>query len=437
MEVLSFRVILFDDDVASFTSAESNLKIKTYATVNEYSAERILASKQVFSAVFMNPEKFQLKGTKLIRSIHHHMPGVPIYFVVNGDQNIYEEMELQNLAIQKVIKKPLTYQMLHEILSPLTTKFSAEEILQEKTIDEKMEDTDFTPTLAMNYISGKVSYFDLFIRSKNGRYFKLFNVGDEFDPGRIERYYKKGVQYFYIRKSAQRHYLQFCDTLVEKLLREAKMPSLIKTRQVMNVGQETVKYLNQIGIDESSIKKVNQYVKKQIYVIKDMKLRLTEDIKSFLNDVTLYEHGVATSTVALLLSEAMGFQSDHIRRAISIAGLFHDIGLIKQEHEFTELSHPHYSKSILKKAKIDDPLILSAVEEHHERRDGTGFPTGLKAGLIAPLAEIIGISDYFVHLIVQAKEDNTVNPTVKIRDVFNWYSYTTITAFEKIFLRKS
>ena len=103
MEVLSFRVILFDDDVASFTSAESNLKIKTYATVNEYSAERILASKQVFSAVFMNPEKFQLKGTKLIRSIHHHMPGVPIYFVVNGDQNIYEEMELQNLAIVKIL----------------------------------------------------------------------------------------------------------------------------------------------------------------------------------------------------------------------------------------------------------------------------------------------------------------------------------------------
>ncbi len=436
-----FNILLLDSEINGFESLDKEFKIKTVASSNELNAERIISSNHNFSAVFINPYIFPLQGIKLLRSIHQNMPGTPIYYVIPGKPEAVSETDIQNLAIQQIISKPIQYKKIHEILAPLANKFDAKELYQHRvqydennSINTNTEDDQYTKTLAMNFVSGKYSYFDLYLRTQSGKYLKLFNTGELFDPDRIEGYLKKGVVYFYIKKSAQTHYLRYCDTLVEKLLKEKNMPTLVKTRQVMNLGNETIVYLKNIGISESSIASVSQYLKKQISIIREMKSRINEDIKSFLNDVALYEHGVASATIALLMVDSLGFQSDRVKRAIATAAFFHDLGLKKAEDEFIDKLHPTNAKLILKKAKYNDPLILSAIEEHHERRDGSGFPKGLKAGLIAPLAEVIGISDYFLHLIVQSLEDSKVIPTVKIRDVFDWYSYSTITAFEKTFI---
>lgn len=67
---------------------------------------------------------------------------------------------------------------------------------------------------------------------------------------------------------------------------------------------------------------------------------------------------------------------------------------------------------------------------------GLVFRRGLKAGSIAPLSEVIGISEYFVNLTIQSLENPKIIPIIRIGDAFNWYSFSTINAFENTFFNK-
>lgn len=90
-----------------------------------------------------------------------------------------------------------------------------------------------------------------------------------------------------------------------------------------------------------------------------------------------------------------------------IAGLLHDIGKLKmpsyvfKNHIITHekeikviQQHPKYSKQILEGYSFD-PLIVSAAYQHHERLDGSGYPSGLTAFEISSTARLLGIVDSF------------------------------------------
>jgi HD-GYP domain-containing protein (c-di-GMP phosphodiesterase class II) len=90
-----------------------------------------------------------------------------------------------------------------------------------------------------------------------------------------------------------------------------------------------------------------------------------------------------------------------------IAGLLHDIGKIIlpdyvfEDHIITSedekdviRQHPGYTKVILEN-KGFDPDIINAAYLHHERVDGSGYPSGLKAYEIPPTAKILSIVDSF------------------------------------------
>ena len=62
-------------------------------------------------------------------------------------------------------------------------------------------------------------------------------------------------------------------------------------------------------------------------------------------------------------------------------------------------NHPSQTVETLTKAKRFDPETVEAVLHHHERWDGSGYPSGLKQEQISPFARIIAIADIFYELV--------------------------------------
>ncbi len=94
--------------------------------------------------------------------------------------------------------------------------------------------------------------------------------------------------------------------------------------------------------------------------------------------------------------------------AVTTGGLLHDLGKARlplsilnkpsrlSENEFEEVKkHPVYGASIAKQLGIDDERILTVIESHHERIDGTGYPYGLKLGEIPIEARIASVADVY------------------------------------------
>jgi diguanylate cyclase (GGDEF)-like protein/putative nucleotidyltransferase with HDIG domain len=119
-----------------------------------------------------------------------------------------------------------------------------------------------------------------------------------------------------------------------------------------------------------------------------------------------YGHSKKVSRYSTEIAEAMGYSQEGIQR-IRTAALLHDIGkigisdnlLVKQgplNQDDWELirTHPALGVSILKHVEsLKD--CLAAIQYHHERWDGTGYPAGLKGDNIPMDARILAVADSF------------------------------------------
>jgi diguanylate cyclase (GGDEF)-like protein/putative nucleotidyltransferase with HDIG domain len=119
-----------------------------------------------------------------------------------------------------------------------------------------------------------------------------------------------------------------------------------------------------------------------------------------------YGHSKKVSKYATDIAVALGLSEERIA-TIRTAGLLHDIGKIgvsdqilsktgglSEEEWDTIHAHPTMGVSIIKHVEsIKD--CLAAVQYHHERYDGQGYPTGLKGNNIPMDARILAIADSY------------------------------------------
>jgi PAS domain S-box-containing protein/putative nucleotidyltransferase with HDIG domain len=115
-----------------------------------------------------------------------------------------------------------------------------------------------------------------------------------------------------------------------------------------------------------------------------------------------HQEGVAE--VAVRISEQLGLSAERVA-LIRTASILHDIGkiavpaeiLVKpgklDEYEWLIMQrHPQVGAEILEDAELGGP-IAEIVRQHHERLDGSGYPSGLLGDSICLEARIIGVAD--------------------------------------------
>lgn len=120
-------------------------------------------------------------------------------------------------------------------------------------------------------------------------------------------------------------------------------------------------------------------------------------------------HGEAVGQYAQMMGRALGLAPEDIRE-LGFAGRVHDVGKIfipervlnKQgslaEDEFQYLKmHSRVGAEILSTLPASERM-QKAIESHHERVDGSGYPAGLKGEDIPLWGRILGVADAYVNL---------------------------------------
>ncbi|MDH4067867.1 MAG: PAS domain S-box protein [Dehalococcoidia bacterium] len=115
-------------------------------------------------------------------------------------------------------------------------------------------------------------------------------------------------------------------------------------------------------------------------------------------------HQQRATQLACAMAEAMGLSKEQIN-GLRLAGLIHDIGKVRvpaeilmnpdglSEPEFMMIkAHPRLGYEILR--TIDFPWpVAQIVLQHHERMNGSGYPSGLSGEDIIMEARILGVAD--------------------------------------------
>ncbi|TYS69558.1 HD-GYP domain-containing protein [Sutcliffiella horikoshii] len=133
--------------------------------------------------------------------------------------------------------------------------------------------------------------------------------------------------------------------------------------------------------------------------------RYIEQVKSY--DNYTYTHSLNVGIYSSLIGKLQGLEKSSIS-LLGQMGMFHDVGklLIDKnilqkpgrltEKEWMEIQkHTTYGYDLLKKNRTIDPHILQGALLHHERLDGSGYPTGIKHSKIPYFVQILSVADMY------------------------------------------
>ena len=129
------------------------------------------------------------------------------------------------------------------------------------------------------------------------------------------------------------------------------------------------------------------------------------DIKVF-DDYTYY-HSVNVAVLSIVMGVALEFDRKQLQN-LCLGALLHDLGkvfvpknILDKEGkltaaEFEEVKkHPQTGYEYIEKAFHFSDTVMSAIMDHHERYDGTGYPAGRTSKNISSYAKIIAIADVY------------------------------------------
>jgi putative nucleotidyltransferase with HDIG domain len=141
-----------------------------------------------------------------------------------------------------------------------------------------------------------------------------------------------------------------------------------------------------------------------------------EDLQVSLNDISAsdeytFSHCVSTTVYSLLIARQLGY-SKAMMEKLAAGALFHDIGKIllnkkvlnkegnldTDEVEHIRL-HTTLGYEALKKCASLTELSRIVSLYHHERMDGSGYPSGIKAGELHEFVRIVAVADTYDALI--------------------------------------
>jgi len=119
----------------------------------------------------------------------------------------------------------------------------------------------------------------------------------------------------------------------------------------------------------------------------------------------VFEHSLQMTLIALFLA-IKNRLPDRDLATVAAAGMLHDIGELHIDPELLRpgrrldavemrhvYAHPMTAYLILQEYPQYHPEISTAVFEHHERLDGSGYPRGLKGEEIGPIGQILMLAE--------------------------------------------
>lgn len=142
----------------------------------------------------------------------------------------------------------------------------------------------------------------------------------------------------------------------------------------------------------------------------------------FSRDEYIFCHCINVALLSGLIGKWLHYSSAEINKLI-LAGLLHDIGktqipmsiwnktgtLSKDEMQLAQL-HSTHSYNLLSNARGLSSDVIYGILQHHERLDGSGYPSKISHPRIHPYARIIAIADIYDAMTSNRVYNDKVTP---------------------------
>jgi len=153
-----------------------------------------------------------------------------------------------------------------------------------------------------------------------------------------------------------------------------------------------------------------------------------QKLKQF--DGSLATHALDTCILSLVVAVEIGLD-ETAQAQLGTGALLHDAGyarlprnLVRKRQTCADnerlllQQHPALGTALLTDTAGFDAAVIRIVAEHHEREDGSGFPSGLKHDGISTLALMVGIVDWYDGMVSRRGGRTAMLPSTAVQRLF-------------------
>lgn len=205
----------------------------------------------------------------------------------------------------------------------------------------------------------------------------------------------------FISREDKEAYKKFSKNYLGKIEHEKK--STVVYSKATDVINELYHNPETLGGQEKSKEVVNDLVQ----TILDDEFTIRSLMKIATHDYYTHTHSLNVSIYALSLGAFLNLDEEKLS-ALGEAALLHDLGKSKiaieiinkngklTDEEFNKMKkHPELGFHLAISMGIKNEDTLHGIRHHHEKMDGSGYPSGLKSDSIPLNAKIVGLCDIF------------------------------------------
>jgi HD-GYP domain-containing protein (c-di-GMP phosphodiesterase class II) len=249
--------------------------------------------------------------------------------------------------------------------------------------------------------------FDLYLAGPNG-YILYRSRNVPFNERVRQNLIGHGVKSLYMPGSDMKKFTAYIENNLANIVSDPKIKTEVKCQILYDTSINIAK---ELLFDPSSLTAVKRSTK-IVENIVDLYLKDEGGIKTIIEmmpeDYLLYTHSTNVSILSVALGKSLGILNRNELYELGLGALLHDIGKSKiprhilnkpgplSPDEFDEVKqHVKYGCYMVENNPVVPRQALQAIQGHHERLSGMGYPDGSAGGSIPLFGMITGVADSF------------------------------------------
>jgi len=290
--------------------------------------------------------------------------------------------------------------------------------------------------------------FDLYMKLSPSNYVKVIHGGEAFVPEEASRFRRKGIEFLYITaKDAESYVKNFARNISMVVESEGNHDDLLvvslESLEAVNKISSSLGWTDEvISAAKHAVNLAVKAVSREPNIVHLLKKKLSGGPTKF------SEHISKLALLSCAFCHQLGWTTESTQMKLGMAALIHDIALDDSYYEdinyWNELArdlenkspavvkyrnHTIEASSILLQIRDLPPDVNHIITQHHESKDGTGFPRGLVAGWISPLTSVFIIVEHLLDFL-----DGEYGSEARLREFIKTHEETYDSGnFKKIF----
>lgn len=234
---------------------------------------------------------------------------------------------------------------------------------------------------------------------------------------------------------------EFSATVQEEHEKRLTDKIAVEHQRVLNKAKTLMARNQEKAPDVNLLQNMVGDIQSQIELNSNVLLNLSH-IKVF--DDYLFTHVVNVAMLALIIGRQLKMSEEELKE-LGLAALLHDFGMTRLEYaiydhsrqltaaEWEEIKrHPDYSAEMVQKSGDYSEKVLAGIKDHHERMDGSGYPSRKKGADIGTFAKIIAVADVYDACISRRKYRKPLTPRQALKNLLgesHLFDLTILRAF--------